>query len=92
MVSSGDQLLADQIGWSVTADSTSFIQDLFDQAPVCKYDSCGRANLEAKNAAIGFGPMRKSGASISVGFRRVGSCAIFTVETVSLLEVGVYCQ
>ena len=92
MITLGDQLLTDEISWSITADGTSFVQDLFDQTPVCKHDGGSRADLETENAAIDFSPFGKSEASISVDIRLLKVCLLLTGGRVSLLGVGVCCQ
>ena len=54
MITFGNDLLADEVDWPITANSAPFVQDLFDEAPVCEHDGCGRADLEAENPAVGF--------------------------------------
>ena len=71
MITFGNDLLTDEVDWPITANSASFVQDLFDEAPVCEHDGCGRADLEAENPAVGFGPFCESGASISVDIKKL---------------------
>ena len=92
MITFRDYLLADQIQWSITADGASLVQDLFDQTPVRKHDGCGRADLDAEDPAVDFGPFCESGASISVSVQKLKGCPVLTGGRVSLLGVGVCCQ